>query len=67
MSGVIIVLRINGNQMHWTSPRAVETPDCSPLLTRNSIETQQVTCLRVPLRVPLQNQMGVSVSWVCNA
>lgn len=67
MSGVIIVLRINGNQMHWPSPRAVETPDFSPLLTRNSIETQQVTCLRVPLRVPLQNQMGVSVSWVCNA
>lgn len=63
MSGVIIVLRINGNQMHWPSPRAVEAPDFSPLLTRNSIETQQVTCLRVPL----QNQMGVSVSWVCNA
>lgn len=63
MSGVIIVLRINGDQMRWPSPRAVETLDCSLLLTRNSIETQQVTCLMVPL----QNQMGVSINWVCNA
>lgn len=39
-AGVVIVLIINGNRMHWPSPRTVETLDSSPLLTRKSIETQ---------------------------